>query len=99
METWVGLMQSYKYLQGKQEGQGQKTTEEEVRGVRQTAARLALKEEGLGVKNTGNLGKLEKPVRQHSPPKFLDVLCPPSTWISGLWSPETEAVTFPVTNC
>lgn len=33
METWVGLIQSYGYLQGKQEGQSQKTTEAEVRGA------------------------------------------------------------------
>lgn len=88
METWVGLIQSYGYLQGKKERQSQKTTEAEVRRAGQTAARLASTEEGWGVKNIGNLGKLEKPVRQHSPPKFLDVLRPPSTWIRGLWSPE-----------
>lgn len=94
METWVGLIQSYGYLQEKQERQRQKITEAEVRRAGQTAAQLALTEEGRG-----NLGKLEKPVRQHSPPKFLDVLRPPSTWIRGLWSPEVEAVTFPVTSC
>lgn len=81
METWVDLIQSYGYLQGKQEGQSQKTTEAEVRGASQTAARLAVMEEGRGVRNIGNLGKLEKPARQHSPPKFLDALRPPSTWI------------------
>lgn len=81
METWVGLIQSYGYLQGKQEGQSQKTTEAEVREASQTASQLAVTEEGRGVKNIGNLGKLEKPARQHSPPKFLDALHPPSTWI------------------
>lgn len=63
METWVGLIQSCGYLQGKQEGQSQKTTEAEARGAGQTAARLALTKEGWGVKNIGNLGKLEKPAR------------------------------------
>lgn len=61
METWVGLIQSYGYLLGKQEGRSQKTTE--VRGAGQTAARLALMKGGGGVENIGNLGKLEKPAR------------------------------------
>lgn len=58
MGTWVGLIESYEYLQEKQEGQGQETTEAEVREDAQTdncLSLLALKEEGLRVKNTGNL--------------------------------------------